>query len=54
LGIRVSVIRQTFDPVVHYRVLAERYDAPKLHPPFNEAARRKAGFTDIELARLLM
>ncbi|MFC5497851.1 ferritin-like domain-containing protein [Caenimonas terrae] len=46
--------RDGLDPVAHYRVLADRYDAPKLHPPFNDAARRKAGFTDTELARLLM
>lgn len=46
--------RDGLDPVAHYKVLAERYHAPKLHPPFNDAARRKAGFTDIELARLLM
>ena len=45
--------RDGLDPVAHYKVLAERYDAPKLYPPFNDAARRKAGFTDIELARLL-
>ncbi len=45
--------RDGLDPVAHYKVLAVRYDAPKLYPPFNDAARRKAGFTDIELARLL-
>jgi len=46
--------RDALDPIAHYRVPAERYDAPKLYPPFNDAARRKAGFTDTELARLLM
>jgi uncharacterized ferritin-like protein (DUF455 family) len=46
--------RDGLDPVAHYRVLTERHDAPKLYPPFNDAARRKAGFTDIELARLLL
>ncbi|WP_298925009.1 ferritin-like domain-containing protein [uncultured Ramlibacter sp.] len=40
------------DPVAHYGVLVERHDAPKLHPPFNEAARKQAGFTDAELAML--
>jgi uncharacterized ferritin-like protein (DUF455 family) len=45
--------REGVDPVDHYKVLAERYDAPRLYPPFNDSARRKAGFTDIELARLL-
>lgn len=40
------------DPVAHYAVLVERYAAPRLHPPFNEEARRRAGFTLDEL-RLL-
>ena len=41
------------DPVALYPQLVERYAAPKLHPPFNTHARRKAGFTDEELAALL-
>jgi uncharacterized ferritin-like protein (DUF455 family) len=45
--------RDGLDPVAHYRVLSERHAAPRLYPPFNEAARRKAGFTDEELARML-
>ncbi len=45
--------REGLDPVAHYRVLAERHDAPRLHPPFNEAARKRAGFSDDELALLL-
>jgi len=45
--------RDGLDPLAHYRVLVERYDAPKLYPPFNEAARRSAGFSDEELAALL-
>ena len=45
--------RDGFDPVAHYKLLAERHDAPKLYPPFNDAARRSAGFTDEELAQLL-
>jgi uncharacterized ferritin-like protein (DUF455 family) len=45
--------RDGLDPVAHYRVLAERYDAPRLYPPFNEDARRRAGFSDEELAQLL-
>jgi len=44
--------REGLDPVAHYGVLVERYNAPKLYPPFNEAARRKAGFSDAELAYL--
>lgn len=44
--------REGLDPVRHYGVLVERHDAPRLHPPFNEAARRRAGFSDDELAML--
>ena len=32
--------------------LARRYEAPRLRPPFNEEARRAAGFTDEEIAWL--
>ena len=45
--------RQALDPVAHYRVLARRHEAPRLKPPFNEAARRAAGFSDAELDFLL-
>lgn len=45
--------RQGLDPVRHYGELVERHDAPRLHPPFNEAARRRAGFSDDELTLLL-
>lgn len=45
--------REGLDPVAHYRVLVERHDAPRLHPPFNEVARKRAGFSDDELALLL-
>ena len=40
------------DPIVTYAELIARYDAPKLRPPFNMAARRRAGFDDVELAVL--
>ncbi len=40
------------DPVAHYGVLVQRYQAPRLHPPFNENARKRAGFSDEELAWL--
>jgi uncharacterized ferritin-like protein (DUF455 family) len=33
-------------------VLAERHDAPRLYPPFNQEARRRAGFSEEELVRL--
>jgi uncharacterized ferritin-like protein (DUF455 family) len=41
------------DPVPLYGALVQRYDAPKLKPPFNNEARKKAGFTEGELAYLL-
>jgi uncharacterized ferritin-like protein (DUF455 family) len=41
--------REGLDPVAHYPVLAERYRAPKVHPPFNEEARQRAGFTEAEM-----
>ncbi len=44
--------RSGADPVVHYSLLTERYKAPKLRPPFNTAARRRAGFTQDEIAAL--
>jgi uncharacterized ferritin-like protein (DUF455 family) len=40
------------DPVAHYPVLTERYDAPKPRPPFNLDAREAAGFSEAELAYL--
>jgi uncharacterized ferritin-like protein (DUF455 family) len=44
--------RDGLDPVPLYRSLARRYEAPRLRPPFNEAARRAAGFSDEEIAWL--
>ncbi len=41
------------DAVSLYPQLVQRYEAPRLRPPFNEAARKAAGFTDEELAFLL-
>src|SRR3569832_1149992 len=41
-----------FDPIATYPQLVERYAASKLYPPFNEDARRRAGFTPEELAWL--
>ena len=46
--------RDGLAPIAHYRVLADRYAAPRLRPPFNHAARQRAGFTDEELAALLL
>jgi uncharacterized ferritin-like protein (DUF455 family) len=44
--------RERLDPVAHYPLLVERYCAPRLYPPFNAEARRRAGFSDEELAWL--
>jgi len=44
--------REGLDPLAHYGVLAQRYAAPRLMPPFNESARRRAGFSEEELAWL--
>lgn len=44
--------RDGLDPVAHDRILARRYDAPRICPPFNEEARKLAGFSEDELAAL--
>lgn len=41
--------RAGLDPETHYATLVRQYEAPRLKPPFNESARRRAGFTDAEL-----
>lgn len=41
--------REGLEPVAHYGVLVERHAAPRLHPPFNEEARLRAGFTQAEM-----
>ena len=45
--------RQQLDPIAHYRQLARTHSAPRLKPPFNDAARRAAGFSQQELDYLL-
>jgi uncharacterized ferritin-like protein (DUF455 family) len=45
--------QQGLEPVAHYRLLAKRHAAPRLRPPFNDEARRQAGFSEVELAYLL-
>ncbi|MCU0952113.1 MAG: ferritin-like domain-containing protein [Burkholderiaceae bacterium] len=40
------------DPIATYDELTVRHQAPRLHGPFNLAARRAAGFLPAELARL--
>ena len=44
--------RDRLDPVALYAELTLRYEAPRLRPPFNHAARLAAGFTDAEIALL--
>jgi uncharacterized ferritin-like protein (DUF455 family) len=44
--------RAGLDPVAHYEVLTHRYEAPRLQPPFNEEARRLAGFSEAELSAM--
>lgn len=46
---RLLCEREGLDPVAHYGVLVRQYDAPKLYPPYNEEARRRAGFTKEEM-----
>ncbi len=45
--------RDGLDPITHYAVLTERYQAPKLRPPFNLEARSRAGFSREEMAALM-
>ncbi|MFT3955108.1 MAG: ferritin-like domain-containing protein [Piscinibacter sp.] len=49
---RFACERAGLDPVAIYPGLVERYAAPRLRPPFNDAARRAAGFSDAEIAYL--
>lgn len=49
---RYLCAQRGLDPVLTYAELIAQYDAPKLRPPFNMAARRLAGFEDAELAAL--
>ncbi|MCW5663380.1 MAG: ferritin-like domain-containing protein [Piscinibacter sp.] len=46
---RYACERAGLDPVALYPSLVERYAAPRLRPPFNEAARRAAGFSQAEI-----
>jgi len=41
------------EPITTYQQLAQQYNAPKLRPPFNLDARRKAGFSEVELSNLI-
>lgn len=45
--------QQGIEPLGHYRRLAREHSAPRLKPPFNDAARLAAGFSQPELDALL-
>ncbi|WP_291024395.1 ferritin-like domain-containing protein [Hydrogenophaga sp.] len=44
--------QQGIEPLPHYRRLAREHAAPRLRPPFNLEARRRAGFNEAELSAL--
>ena len=44
--------RDGHDPVALYAELTQRYEAPRLRPPFNTEARLAAGFTEAEIGLL--
>lgn len=46
--------RDGLEPLAHYRTLARRHQAPRPKPPLNDSARRAAGFTEAEMAELLL
>lgn len=46
-------VQQGIEPLSHYRRLAREHSAPRLRPPFNDAARLAAGFSQPELDDLL-
>ena len=45
--------QQGLEPLSHYRSLARQHAAPRLKPPFNDVARRAAGFSQQELDDLV-
>ncbi len=44
--------QRALEPIATFEALCAQYKAPKLKPPFNLDARRKAGFSESELALL--
>ncbi|MEO1956570.1 MAG: ferritin-like domain-containing protein [Methylophilaceae bacterium] len=44
--------QRELQPITTFEALCKQYNAPKLRPPFNMAARRKAGFSEEELSLL--
>ena len=49
---RYLCAQRGLDPVETFRGLLSEYDAPQLRPPFADAARRQAGFTNEEMLLL--
>lgn len=49
---RWACTREGLDPLAHEALLVERHAAPRLKPPFNRPARRRAGFSEAELDAL--
>jgi uncharacterized ferritin-like protein (DUF455 family) len=47
-----ACVQQGLDPLAHVALLAARHRAPRLQPPFNLDARRRAGFSPAELQAL--
>ncbi len=45
-------VERKLEPIATFEQLCQQYNAPKLKPPFNFEARRKAGFSEAELALL--
>jgi uncharacterized ferritin-like protein (DUF455 family) len=45
--------RDGLEPVAHFKHLIAHYQAPRIKPPFNVPARRKAGFSEAEMQALL-
>ncbi len=45
--------QRNLEPMATFAQLCAQYNAPKLRPPFNFEARRKAGFSESELAMLI-
>jgi uncharacterized ferritin-like protein (DUF455 family) len=46
--------RDGLDPVAHFRQLCVVHSAPRVRAPINEEARKLAGFSDDELAEILL
>jgi uncharacterized ferritin-like protein (DUF455 family) len=45
-------VQRNLEPITTFKILCVEYSAPTLKPPFNMDARKKAGFTEAELALL--